>query len=424
MKILLIDVHFEKNLIPFQKSVPSLVLRQISALTPKEHEIHLIEDGKIRSQEYEKDYDLVGISTVTPAALYAYEIADQFRKNGKTVILGGYHPSALPKEAKQHADSVVIGEAEIVWSKILEDYKNKKLRPFYMNPEPVKPENIPNPDRTNINKNIKVAPIKFSRGCPIGCEFCSISHKKYGNIHRKKPIENIMKDVQTIKEKYLFVTDPSLTIDVEFTKQIFGKLRAMDKKLYYCQGNANVLKREDELLKLASEAGCLQWHIGFESISQETLNSIGKTTNKVKDYKKTIQKINDYGMAVSGEFVFGFDSDKLDVFKKTEEEIRTWNITPGFQVLIPYPGSLLYSRLEKENRIVTKDWSKYTTRDVVFKPKQMTPQQLEEGVKELAQDFYSYSKAMKRSLKSLKLGLNVFNHVTNENFYLYNSRNI
>ena len=408
MNILLVNVHYEQNMGLFQKYfLQSLTLRQLVAITPKKYVVDILEDIKPLKINYDGDYDIIGISAVTPSALHAYKIADEFRKRGKIVVLGGYHPSALPEEAKQHADSVVIGEAESTWPKLLDDVDNGKIEPYYRNKSPVDPKLIPNPERKRYISYYTPA-VKTTRGCPIGCEFCSISHKEFGHVFRKKPIEKVVEDIESIKEKVIFFADPSLTTDVEYTKQLFRELIGLNKKFTYFQGNVNILAKDDELLKLASEAGCIYWHVGFESVSQKTLDFMGKTTNKVEEYVAAIKKINNYGMAVFGEFVFGFDTDAPDIFEKTGRIIEDWNIIPGFQVLTPYPGSPLFNRLDREGRILTRDWAKYTTRDVVFQPKHMTPQHLEEGVNRLVRNFYSYNKAIKRTTKAIKIGFHPF----------------
>ena len=411
MEILLINVHFSehKNSSLLNSSnYPSLTLREIEAITPKNHTVDFIDGMRPGKINYNTNHDIIGISAVTPSAMYAYKIADKFRENKKTVVLGGYHASALPKEAKQHADSVVIGEAEGTWPHLLRDFEKGKLKSFYKNNKPVDLKTVPNPERKKFEKCNFISVVKATRGCTVGCEFCSISHKTHGNIFRKKPVEKVIADIKSFKEKFIFFADPTMTIDVAYTKNLFKELAKLNKKIIYCQGNVNVLARDEELLKIASDAGCILWHVGFESINQKTLSSIGKKTNKISDYKKAIQKINDYGMILIGEFVFGFDNDTKNIFRQTKETIKDWNIMPGFQVLIPYPGSALFNRLESEGRILTRDWSKYTIWNAVFEPKNMNPSELENGVADLYRDFYSISLTSKRIISHLKYGFYPF----------------
>jgi len=413
MHILLLDIHYEKTRKPLH--VSSITLGELEALTPKKHTVDLQNIAQPTTIDYSEKYDVVGISTITPSAPFAYRIADSFRNHGKLVVLGGYHPSALPDEAKQHADAVVIGEAEFLWPQLLDDVEKGKLKPFYENAGPVDSKDIPNPIRLKSQKHSSYAVVQATRGCPYGCEFCSIYHQKFGHIFRKKPIEKVVQDIQSIREKFFFFADPSLTIDIKYTKELFKELRPLNKK-FNCFGNIDALTNDKELLKLASDAGCVLWHVGIESISPESLKLMGKKMNKIEDYPIAIQNVNDYGMNVFGEFVFGFDTDMPTIFEQTEEVIRDWNMMPGFQILVPYPGSPLFDKLEKEGRILTKDWSEYTINNVVFQPKQMDSDFLKDEVKRLYEHCYSLYPRLARSIKSMKFGLYPFLSCVDTNF--------
>jgi radical SAM superfamily enzyme YgiQ (UPF0313 family) len=389
-------------------------LVQLAALTPEKHNLTLL-DNPI-NVNFESSFDLIGISAVTPTAIKAYNIADNYRKSGKTVVLGGYHPSVLPEEAKQHADSVVIGEAEVTWPQLLKDLEGGNLKPYYEQQKPVNPEEISTPNRSAFKKMTLVAPVQANWGCPYGCEFCSVTCKKFGSKLRSRPISQVVEEIRSIPQKYLFFCDPSLTINPEYTKNLFRKLKDLNKKLLMCNGNINVLGKDDELLKLASEAGCLEWLVGFESISQESIDSIGKKTNVVSEYTAAVKKIHDYNMEVIGEFVFGFDHDTPEIFNKTYDAIIKMEVdNPALNILTPYPGTPLFNRLEKEGRILTKDWSKYNLWDVVFKPKNMTEYQLLDGTIKLYEDLYSTSNTLKRIIKSIRLGFYPFYTTSSQN---------
>jgi len=430
MKIALVSIHhYERyaNLTDTSDQtssflpVPSLTLMQLAALTQEKFDIIAL-DNPINIEPC-GDFDLIAISTVTPLAKYVYKIADEFRRREIKVVIGGYHASALPHEAKEHADSVVIGEADEIWPQLLKDFENGKLKSFYYQEKPVDLNKLPSPKRDIFNKNNKnLAPIQVSRGCPIGCEFCAITNMGFRNIYRTRPIEQVIEEVESIPQKYLWFCDPSLTIDVNYVKQFFKGVKSFDKKLLKCNGNINVLAKDDELLKLASEAGCLEWLVGFESISQKSLDSIGKTTNKVDKYKQAVKKIHDYGMEVRGEFIFGFDFDASDIFEKTYESIQEIEIdNPTLNILTPYPGTPLFTRLDKEGRILTKDWSKYNLWNVVFKPKNMSPDELQAGTRNLNKKIFSTSNTVKRILNSAKLGFYPFKSTFSKNMrFWYN----
>lgn len=413
MKILFVNLHFEiseglpsfcSNRYNYKSTeyVPlsSLTLHQLSAITPSKYDVYILD--ALYDVKYTDEYDIVGISAVTPSALRAYEIAKGFRQLGVTVVLGGFHASALPEEAIQHADSVVIGEAENSWPNLLEDFEKKRLKPFYRNNVPVDLRSIPPPDREGFDDNTIIVPIQITRGCPNGCNFCSISNMEFKSIFRTRPIDQVIEEIRSIKQKYLFFCDACLTINTEYAKKLFREIKPLNKKLLMLTGNVNTLIQDDELLKLASEAGCVNWLIGFESISQESLREIGKKTNKIENYKILVNKIHDYGMSLVGEFVFGFDHDYLDIFEKTEKMIESIEIdVPGFNILTPYPGTPLFNKLDKQGRILTKDWSKYSVNNVVFQPKNMTPEELLKGINELSQK-YSYALKTLRNWIKLK----------------------
>jgi radical SAM superfamily enzyme YgiQ (UPF0313 family) len=196
-----------------------------------------------------------------------------------------------------------------------------------------------------------------------------------------------------------------MTIDPKYTKELFKKMIGLKKK-FSCNGNADVLANDIELVKLSKKAGCTSWLIGFESFSQQTLNSVGKKTNKVEEYKKAVKNVHDNKMIIVGEFMFGFDTDTKDVFDETLKQINKLGIDAAdFCILTPFPGTPIYNKLEKEKRILTKDWSQYTLKNPVLKPKNMTSEELLAGVRKMYYEYYSTSNNIKRIFKSIRLGI-------------------
>lgn len=405
MKILLVMPHNNAKRSLFTKfTYPSLTLQQIASITPRKHIVDVI-DERFERIDFRKSYDLIGISCLTYNSLRGYEISDIFRKQGGKVVFGGYHASLLPQEAKKHADSVVIGEAELTWPHLIEDLEKGILKPFYRADKLVEPEHIP-PARHDIGNYTPFAEsIQASRGCPTGCEFCAMQ-KIEGAHFRGRPVNNIIEEMKSIKAKVLFFADASLTINPKYTKSLFNGMKEINAKSH-CFGNINVLTRDDELLKMASEAGIDRWYVGIESISQENINAAGKRTNKVENYAKAIKKIKDNGMEVTGFFMFGFDNDTVDIFERTLQAIYEWELdVVSFSIVTPYPGTRLFERLEKEGRVISYDWSKYSEGHVNFKPNKMTEKELLEGIKGAAGEFYSVKKSFVRSFN--KNNLNPF----------------
>jgi radical SAM superfamily enzyme YgiQ (UPF0313 family) len=375
-------------------------------VTPKKHSIK-IQSEYLTKIDFDSDVDLVGITAFTVTAPRAYEIADEFKRRGVEVVLGGWHVSALPNEGLEHAISVIVGEAENIWPQLLNDLENDKLKRIYRQKEPVDLNSIPlltKLERKRYNISPFVQTIEASRGCPYNCTFCSISNNEFGRVYRTKSINKIITEIQSIPEKLLNFCDPSLTLNPSYTKQLFHEMRGLNKK-FFCEGNVNILAVDEELLKLASEAGCLSWCIGFESVSQETLVNMGKEINKIEKYASTTKKIHDYGMCVKGSFVLGFDTDGPNVFDSTLEAIRLLNLDiVDFNILTPFPGTPIFNQLDSEGRILTKDWSKYDTENVVFRPKQMSPDELFSKWKAAIKEYYSFINFLKMNVRTLRLG--------------------
>jgi len=392
-----------------------LLFYLLKELTPGNHSIDIIQAGKITDIDFDKKYDLVGITCVTRYAFLAYEIADEFRKRGSFVVLGGYHVSALPEEAKEHADSVVVGEAEEIWPILIKDYEQGKTKPFYYQEKPVDLNKINFPK--NIDKEGKDFALYATRGCPNSCEFCAITNMKYGRFFRKRNIETVIEELKAHKGKRFAFRDSSLTIDPDYTKELFKAMIGINKK-FFAMGNINILVKDEELLKLSRDAGCTGWLIGFESVNQKSINEIGKTTNKVEEYYKAVKKIHDHGMMVDGTFVFGFDHDTVDIFEDTYDFVQKSEIDRFLSmILTPYPGTPLYTRLDQEGRIVTKNWDKYNMEDVVFQPKNMTREELYVKSRELHDKCHTISSSIPKVFRSIRYGYYPFKIVLMDNVF-------
>jgi radical SAM superfamily enzyme YgiQ (UPF0313 family) len=369
---------------------PIITLPHIAALTPSKHQVKIVNEN-YTDLDFNEECDIIGITCYTMTAPRVYEIADEFRKRGKTVVLGGYHPTAKPQEASKHADSIILGMAEASWPKLLNDFENGKLKPIYEKDHDFKPEDIPPIRRDLIQKNPIIGAVQWTRGCGNKCEFCAISSFCERGVMRR-PIKDVVKEIKEMPNKFVVFHDPHLTSHPRQAKELFKEMiRQKVNKTWLANGTTNVLlKCDDEFLNLARKAGCMEWFIGFESVSQKVLDSINKTHNTVENYKKLINKLHRHNMLVQGGIIFGFDEDEPDVFDYTLECIYDLGIDiVEVNILTPYPGTPLYDRLEKDGRILTYDWSKYNQTEVVFQPKNMTVKELFEGTRKVAQSFYS-----------------------------------
>jgi radical SAM superfamily enzyme YgiQ (UPF0313 family) len=394
---------FEKMLLTTFSILPTLQARELAAVTQKNHTVTVVNE-RYAHINYNEPYDVVLINFVTSTAPHAYEIADAFRKKGTLVVLSGFHASGLPQEAKQHADSVLIGRNELSWLTILQDIEQKKLQSFYHAPPYDSTMHLP-PTNVQLPGFIMTGALEATRGCPYQCEFCPETNIPGGMTFFKRPVDEVIAEIKKIPQKNLMFYDTSLTIDLSYTKDLFRKMKGLHKR-FFCNGNVDVLATDQELVKLSKDAGCVAWLVGFESITQDTLDAVGKRTNTVDHYRQAVNNIHTNQMAVVGDFIFGFDTDTPEVFDRTLRVIKDLEIDiVDFSILTPFPGTPLYNKLEAEGRILTKDWKYYNMGNVMFKPKHMTPEELQIGITMIFNEFYSPGHTVKRILRSLRWGL-------------------
>ncbi|MDD3493676.1 MAG: cobalamin-dependent protein [Candidatus Thermoplasmatota archaeon] len=401
---------------------PSCTLEHLAAVTPTNHEVTLVRsvNERIWKKMSIDSYDLIGISYFTATSSLAYDIADHVREKGIPVILGGYHASALPLEAKRHADAVVIGEAEHTWPRLLQDMEKKALRPFYHQRKPLPADTLPCPTGTNRSYS-PIGGIEATRGCVNHCEFCAISHSPMGQRLRLKPIPQVVEAVKSMPQQYFVFMDSSLSLAPGYAKKLFRELGECNKK-FACFFNADVA-RDTELLDMASKAGCIACAIGLETVSQTAIDFLEKQSNIVSDYGTLVKRLHDYGIAVMSSLAFGFDQDTSDIFAITLEKLNEWDVdSTGANILTPLPGTALFTRLRQEERILTYDWDEYDLYHVVFEPMKMTADELYHGTRWFARQFFSTPSSIAKVFSTLRLGFDSFlaileHHVTSRLIY-------
>jgi len=396
MKLELIVPATQENLLNRKKAPgPHLGLAMVAALTPPEVEVSLT-DENVTVIDFQKEIDLVGITALTITAKRAYEIADTFRAKGVKVILGGSHPSALPKEASQHADAVVIGEAEGIWANVIEDFKANKLQRIYSQREQPSLLNLPIPRRDLFADGAYFFrnTISTTRGCPYACSFCSVT-SFFGHTYRCRPVEEILKEIETMNyKKLIFFVDDNIAGKPKFAKELFRAL--VPYKLKWAAQASVTIARDDELLKLAAASGCMILLIGFETLSPDNLTAMGKRVNVVDEYEMVIRKIHSHGIAIHGFFILGLDEDDEYVFERTVRFAQKMRLESAqFAWPVPYPGTALYESLDKAGRIITKSWSQYES-SIVFEPKLMSREILQKGRDWVWREFYSLPSIWKR----------------------------
>jgi radical SAM superfamily enzyme YgiQ (UPF0313 family) len=379
---------------------PSLGLPILASLTPSEIQVAII-DEYFDEVPFHDPADLIGISFMTPQAPRAYQIGSEFKKRGKKVVMGGIHASALPEEALEHADAVVVGEAEGIWLQVLEDFKNGKMEGIYRSPQFPKLEGLPMPRYDLLHKDryrlFKFNfPIQAGRGCPFKCEFCSVT-KLFGNQYRWRPVEEVVQEIQQNKLKKIFFVDDNIVGHRAYALQLFKALIPL-KLRWAGQASLNLAK-DEELLSLAAESGCGLLLIGVESISNSNLAECGKSFFKAEEITGYFSKIRGKGILIRASIIFGMDGDDPDVFQKTAKFLIQEKVAYAeFNILTPMPGTELRKRLETEGRILDFDWSHYDGLHAVFQPLQMGKELLEKGLWDAQREFYAIPNILKRVL--------------------------
>jgi len=357
--------------------MPQLALYILEGLTPAEHEVKIVEE-EVATINLEESCDLVGISCMTANAPRAYELANEFRNRGKTVVLGGVHPTILPEEALEHADSVVIGEAEGVWEDLLQDFAAGKLNERYHNPLPDLTRYVEKDFKKIIKKRLfSIVPIMTTRGCPYNCDFCCVTDL-FGKTIRHIPIENVVKDIVNSGSKNFMFLDDNIIGHPKFAKELFRALIPL-KIRWVGQASISFLK-ETELLQLAADSGCKILFIGLESVNETQQKKLKKSMKDNEELRLTIKNIKKMGILIHASMIFGFDSDTKKVFRETVKFLIKAKIsTVSFNILTPYPGTKTHEELKRAGRLLTDNWKYYDHNTVVFEPKNMTPLELQIG---------------------------------------------
>lgn len=401
-----------------------LVFAILAGLTPPDVETVLY-DERLEAIPYDESTDLVALTVETYNARRAYQIATQFRRRGVPVVLGGYHPTFLPDEALQFADAVVIGDAEGLWPQVVEDARRKRLRQIYRQPD-YPPLGGVRPDR-RIFRGKRYAPaalVQYGRGCRFACEFCSI-HAFYGFNLRQRPVSEVVAEIEASQRRHIFLVDDNIFVDVPKAKALFRALIPL-KIRWSCQVSIDVAQ-DEELLQLMEQSGCTTAVIGFESLNEHNLAQMKKRWNlKYGDYSTSVQRFRDHGIMIYGSFVFGYDHDTPDSFKRSVEfAIRSNFYLANFNPLTSMPGAKLYERLRAEGRLIYDRWwlaPDYTYGQATFHPRGMTAEQLTAGCFQARQQFNRYKSILKRALDfktncrdPYRLGLHLASNIVSRN---------
>jgi radical SAM superfamily enzyme YgiQ (UPF0313 family) len=420
MKILLIHpikrsgYNYTDNVKPY---IPVITLPILAGLTPKDINVELC-DESVDEVNFNTDADLIGITGITSQINRGYEIADIFRKKGKKVVMGGIHVSAMPEEAKKHATSIVIGEAEDLWEVIIEDFRGNQLKEVYKSDAytDLKKLVIPRYDLLKLNRyrnssgsNIPRLPIQASRGCPFNCKFCSVT-KFWGPKIRTKPLENVEKEllhIRSLGTNRIFFTDDNFIANISYTRNLLELLKKHNFS-WICQLSTNIYQHEDLIFEM-SKAGCSGVCMGIESFSEENLVNINKKFNKMANYERLFSLFNRNNIRVTASMMIGLDGDTKETLEKMVRMLIRFKVSHAlFYLIMLLPGTQLREQFLKENRIIDHNWDHQNGKIVTFQPKSFQSQDLQDYYWELYNEFYSYKSIIRRifTVANLKGGLN------------------
>ena len=359
-------------------------LAVLAGLTPSDIKVELYDD-RIEEIPYNTDFDLVAISVTSFSARRSYEIAEAFRKRGVPVVLGGIHVTLAPEEAAEHANCIVIGDAELSWPELIDDLRHKCMRTQYLSPLAKCPQNgmLPCRDIFSGKKYLPVTLLQSSRGCPNQCSFCapSVYFQKQRNM---RDSADVVREIKAQKRKLLFFVDDNIVADKDAAKDLFRTLIPLHIR-WVSQASMEMLD-DSELMSLMMKSGCVANVIGFESIGTDSIKEMHKLTNLryiENQYSFAVRELRRYGLQTWAAFTVGHDTDTVESIKETYAfALRNKFTFAAFNILYPHPSTPLYAHFEAENRLLYdgKWWlhPEYRLDNASFIPKNMTPDELTE----------------------------------------------
>ncbi len=375
---------------------PLLTFPVLAAYTPADVDVEII-DETIQEIDFDDPVDLVGLTAFTYTAARAYEIAAEYRRRGVKVVMGGFHASAVPDEAKEHVDAVVIGEGEETWPAVIHDFKSGNLQPFYKSQHLFDMKNYKRPRLDLLSRycpsyenytppfyptlNI----IEMTRGCPFECDFCAVTNF-YGKKYRARPIDDVLAEIRTLKlqsrQRYISFSDDNIYGSKSYFRELLEGLRKLNIQW---GGQVGIdVARDPDVLAMMADSGCRSVGIGIESLDQDSLKSIHKLNNKVDEYDYLFDQLNRHRIKAYIGMMVGLDHDDESIFERTLDWVNRHLdviIFANFHILTPLPGTALYKKLLDQDRLIDFDWNHYDTKHLVFKPRAMSPGALENGYK-------------------------------------------
>ena len=379
-----------------------LALPTLAGLTPSEHEVILVDDN-IEAPDYDEPVDLVGLTGMTCYINRAFEIADEYRRRGVPVVFGGPHATLAPYEALEHADAVVIGEAENVWAQLLEDLEHGKMKEVYRGVD-AKPtlETNPAPRWDLVNsRDYCFYGVEATRGCPFDCHFCSIK-QIYGPTFRTRSPDDVLAELEGAPSNQIFFTDDNLIGNKPFCRELFAKMKGMDLS-WGCQMSINVAFMPD-MLQMMKDAGCFFVFIGLETLNKEAVEEMNKPVNRL-DYYKAVENIQSMGMHVIGSFIVGTDGCTKqtfdDIFEYVQKSRQSWLMV---NIMNSPPGTVQLRTMEAAGRNLVYSYDELDGAHATVKHPTMSREEIEEGFRDLYRRVYDWDNLRERLTHSLDSG--------------------
>lgn len=360
--------------------LPGLAFPLLAAMAPRTWEV----DARIEvvdDIDFDADVDLVGIGTMGYTIWRGIEIAREFRKRGKKVFMGGYMASLVPQRTLEHVDSVVVGDAETSFPRLLRDFETTgRIERIYNEPvERIDGLPVPRYDLLTAKRIGDMLPVQAGRGCPHLCSFCSIACLYRGR-YLARPMDEVVRDIRAVKEhgfRKFYLLDDNIVSNPGFLEALCDAVTPL--KMTWASQCSLQLARNPRLLDKVRKSGCNLMSFGLESITQEGLDRLNKDWLKVDDHQALLERITQAGIMPSSEMMIGTDGDTEESIRATYDFVEKARIPiPRFYILTPMPGTPLYEQMHGEGRLVTEDWKKYDGSTAVHRPMKISPEKLTE----------------------------------------------
>ncbi|MCA9774822.1 MAG: B12-binding domain-containing radical SAM protein, partial [Myxococcales bacterium] len=378
-----------------------LTLPHLAALVPQDMkaDIQIIDEG-IDEIDTNLDVDLVGMTVITGCANRTYELAAKFRDRGVPVVLGGPHVTLIPEDAQPHADAICVGYAEESWPQLLRDLAAGRMKSRYDMREDLPLTGLPLPryDLVKASHYTTTAVFEATRGCIHTCDFCVVP-SAWGTVPFKRPIEEVTEEIRRRGAKKLIFLDLNIIADRDHAMKLFEALVPL--KLQWFGLATSLIGKDDELLDMTARSGCKGLLVGLESTNTKSLRFTHKGFNKPDDYMVLVSKLHAKGIAIQGTFASGLDHDTTETIMETARFAVDAGVDlPRFAIVTPFPGTALYKKIDAEGRILTRNWDLYDGQHVVFQPKLMSVQELQDANERAWRHVYSFPSIVRRLAKA------------------------